>query len=249
MSDRRVVVVTGAASGIGRATALLLGEQGARVVAADLDEAAGAELERTAQRDGHELSFRRTDVADREDVIGLIADVVERHGRLDGAFNNAGVTEPLAAIPDALPDDWNRVLAVNLSGVMWCLQAEIAQMLEHGGAIVNMASGAAIVPAPLQPAYTAAKHGVLGLTKLAASENARAAIRVNAVLPGTIDTPGLRRFMAENPGVEKMIRKGSATGELGTPEQVAEVVVWLLSPAASYVNGQGIVVDGGAITR
>src|SRR4029079_3121569 len=186
-----------------------------------------------------------------DSVDALVAATVSHFGRLDCAFNNAGISPGVSAFTDVSVDDWQRVIAINLTGVFWCMQAALRQFVSQGegGVIVNTSSGAGVVAAPGQPAYTAAKHGVLGLTKGAAQEYARSGIRVNAIRPGTTDTPMLRKFIAENPEMEKPMRRMTATGEFGLPEKVAEAAVWLCSDAASFVSGESMLVDGGQVCR
>lgn len=249
--DGKVVMVTGGAGGIGAAAAALFALRGASVVVADRDlEGAAATV--AAIHDAGGIALEHVvDVANADSVAALVAATVSHYGRLDCAFNNAGVSLGVNAFTDVSVDDWHRVIAINLTGVFWCMQAELRQLVSQGegGVIVNTSSGAGVVAAPGQPAYTAAKHGVLGLTKLAAQEYARSGIRVNAILPGTTDTPMLRKFIAENPEMEKPMRRMTATGEFGLPEKVAEAAVWLCSDAASFVSGESMLVDGGQVCR
>jgi NAD(P)-dependent dehydrogenase (short-subunit alcohol dehydrogenase family) len=251
-----VALVTGAASGIGRASAEQFAREGARVVIADIDEDGGRETAERIARGGGEAAFLRTDVADRDAVNALIDGVVRRFGRLDCAHNNAGISDRPSAFHELDPATWQRMLAVNLSSVFWCMQAEIRQMLDQPardgrrGAIVNTASGAGIVPAPGLPHYTAAKHGVLGLTKSAAVEYQAEGIRCNAICPGLTDSKMVRAFLAASPpGMAEAVRKTVPGGELGRPADVAALAVWLCSDQARWVNGQGIVVDGGGVLR
>jgi NAD(P)-dependent dehydrogenase (short-subunit alcohol dehydrogenase family) len=249
--EGKVVLVTGAAGGIGAAAAEIFASRGARVVAADRNVDGASVTVATIRAAGGTATEHEVDVADPASVDAMVAAAVSTYGRLDCAFNNAGIGAGFHAFADVSVDDWQRVIAINLSGVFWCLQAEVRQMLAQGagGAIVNTSSGAGVVVAPGQPAYTAAKHGVLGLTKAAATEYARNGIRVNAILPGSTDTPMLRTFMEENPQMEKFLRRSSPTGDLGRPEQVAEAAVWLCSDAASFVSGDSMLVDGGQVCR
>jgi len=248
--DGKVALVTGAAGGIGRAAADIFAARGARVVVADTNVAGGEETVGRIREGGGDAAFVAVDVADDASVARMLAFTTEHYGGLDCAFNNAGVSCPFLPFAEVTPEEWARVIGVNLTGVFLCMRHELPALAARGGgAIVNTSSGAGIVPAPGQPQYTAAKHGVLGLTKVAAQEHARAGIRVNAVLPGVTDTPMIRAFVAENPGVESMLRRASPTGEMGRPDQVAEAAVWLCSDRASYVNGESLVVDGGAICR
>ncbi len=227
---------------------MLAAERGARVVAADLDPAAAAA---TADAIGPGAAAVGADVADPDAVAAMVAFTVERFGRLDWACNIAGIAPAPKPFTEHTVDDWQRTIAVNLSGVFFCLQAELRQMLVQGGggAIVNMSSGAGVVPAPGQPQYTAAKHGVLGLTKQAAQEYARAGIRVNAVLPGQTETGPMRAYLDSLPDHgEKMLRR-LPMGRMATTAEIARAVVWLCSADASYVNGESLVVDGGLIAR
>jgi NAD(P)-dependent dehydrogenase (short-subunit alcohol dehydrogenase family) len=249
--DEKVVLVTGGAGGIGAAAAGIFAGRGAKVVVADRDVDGAAATAASIRAAGGTAVEQAVDVGDAGSVAALVDAVVATYGRLDCAFNNAGISSGVAAFTDVTADDWQRVIAINLTGVFWCMQAELRQFVAQGGggAIVNTSSGAGVVSAPGQPAYTAAKHGVLGLTKGAAQEYARSGIRVNAILPGTTDTPMLRRFIAENPEMEKPMRRMTATGEFGLPEKVAEAAVWLCSDAASFVSGESMLVDGGQVCR
>jgi NAD(P)-dependent dehydrogenase (short-subunit alcohol dehydrogenase family) len=239
----KVVLVTGAGSGIGHAAALLFAHDGARVVCADIDQAAA---EATAKECGDAVACG-VDVSDDASVGAMVALAVERFGRLDAAFNNAGIAPEAKPFVDHTVAEWQRVIDVDLTGVFLCMQHELRQMLtqDGGGVIVNTSSGAGQVPAPGQPQYTAAKHAVIGLTKQAAQEYARRKIRVNAILPGMTDTPPLRAYLEANKGMERML----PMGRLATPEEVAAAAVWLCSDAASYVSGTALVVDGATILR
>jgi NAD(P)-dependent dehydrogenase (short-subunit alcohol dehydrogenase family) len=186
------------------------------------------------------------DVRDDASVAAMVALAVERFGRLDWAFNNAGISPVAKPFTEHSRDEWQRVLDVNLTGVFLCMQHEVRHMVaQGGGAIVNTSSGAGVVAAPGQPQYTAAKHGVLGLTKAAAQEYARAGIRVNAILPGMTDTPMMQDYLAEHSSMTRML----PMGRLATAEEVAQAAVWLCSDAASYVSGTSLVVDGATICR
>jgi Dehydrogenases with different specificities (related to short-chain alcohol dehydrogenases) len=227
----KVALVTGGASGIGRATVELLREHGVRVVAADITGGDGVEP---------------LDVTDEVAVDALVASVVDRYGRLDLAANVAGVPGAYADIADSSSDDWRRTLAVNLDGVYFCLRAELRAMLASGsGAIVNVASSAARMGVPGQAAYSASKHGVLGLTKSAALEVARQGIRVNAVCPGTVRTPMLAGFVGGDEELLEKMGRRSPVGRLGEPAEIAEAIAWLLSDAASFVTGNALSPDGG----
>jgi NAD(P)-dependent dehydrogenase (short-subunit alcohol dehydrogenase family) len=249
--EGKVVLVTGGAGGIGAAAAGLFAARGASVLVADRDLAGAAATVASIRGAGGIATEHAVDVADAQSVGAMVDAAVATYGRLDCAFNNAGVSPGVTAFTDVAADDWQRVIGINLTGVFWCMQAELRQLVSQGGGgvIVNTSSGAGVVAAPGQPAYTAAKHGVLGLTKGAAQEYARSGIRVNAILPGTTDTPMLRKFIAENPEMEKPMRRTTATGEFGTAEKVAEAAVWLCSDAASFVSGESMLVDGGQVCR
>jgi NAD(P)-dependent dehydrogenase (short-subunit alcohol dehydrogenase family) len=252
----RVALVTGAGSGIGRAAAEQLAREGARVAVVDLDEPSCRETAQHIERAGGQVIALFRDVSDPGAADDLVRRTVERFGRLDCALNNAGISDPPRPFHELDASAWQRMLAVNLTAVFWCMQAEIRQMLAQPakdgrrGAIVNTASGAAIVPAPGQPHYTAAKHGVLGLTKCAAAEYQAQGIRANAICPGLTDTRMVREFLAGSPPeLAQAVRRTVPGGELGRPEDVAELAVWLCSDQARWVNGQSIVVDGGGVMR
>jgi len=249
MSDR-VALVTGAASGIGRAAAEQLAAGRTRVVVADVDADGGRETVARIERTGGVASFVAADVGDEASVEALLGAVIERHGRLDAALNNAGISDAQHSWIGFPRDRFERMIAMNLGSVFLCMKHELAAMSAQEpvdglrGAIVNVSSGAGLVPAPGQPHYTAAKHGVIGLTRSAAQEFGRAGIRVNAICPGLTDTPLIRN---QPPAFLEAIARMSPTGALGTPEDVARAAVWLLSPDARWVNGQTIAVDGGGI--
>ncbi len=248
--EGKVALVTGGASGIGRAAAKAFAREGARVMVGDRDREGAEATVAAVGEGGGEAAFTPTDVTREADVRGLVAATVEAFGGLDCALNNAGVTGPFAPIHQHTLDAWEATLRVNLTGVFLCLKHEIAWMLEHGGgAIVNTSSGAGLVGTPALPAYCASKHAILGLTKTAAAENARTGIRVNAVCPGSVDTPMLQGHFSLGPAVEKAIRASQPGGRLGTPEEIAEAVVWLCSDRASFVNASSMLVDGGAVGR
>lgn len=246
----RAALVTGAASGIGRATALAFAREGARVLVADRDAAGSEAAAKAIAEAGGEARALCTDVTREAEVAACVAAAVEAFGRLDCAVNNAGITGSGGAIPDLALEAWNQVLAVNLTGVFLCLKHEIRVMREQGGgAIVNVASGAGLIGVPGLPHYCASKHGVLGLTKTAALENARSGVRVNAICPGSTDTPLLRNAMAADSNLEKMVLSTIPTGRLGRPEEIAEAAVWLCSERASWVTGESMLVDGGSVAR
>ena len=245
--DGKVALVTGAGGGIGRATALAFAREGARVVASDVAGAGGEETARLVADAGGEALHVACDVTRPAEVEALVAAAVDSFGRLDCAHNNAGVEGAYSRTADCDEENFDRTCAVNLKGVYLCLKAEIAHMLDAGGggAIVNTASVAGVEGAKNLPAYVASKHGVMGLTRTAALEYATRGIRVNAVCPGPIRTRMLEAIMEENPRMEPAMIAAVPMRRLGAPEEIAEAVVWLCSDRASYVTGQGLVVDGG----
>lgn len=249
--DGRVALVTGGASGIGRASALGFADAGATVVVADVDAAGGEETIELVRAKGREGKFVVTDVTDAAQVAALVQETVASFGQLDSAHNNAGITGAAAAFVDYPDDEWDRVLAINLKSVFLCMKQEIAQMLRQGrgGAIVNSSSGAGLVGFPSLPAYVASKHGVIGLTRSAGVEYARRGIRVNAICPGSTRTPMLEGYMGGSAEIERMMIAGQPIGRLGTAEEVAAAAVWLCTDAASFVVGHAMAVDGGAVAQ
>lgn len=243
----KVAFVTGAASGIGRATALAFAHEGASVVVADVSEQGNQETARTIEELGGQAIAVKCDVTRTEDVKVALEKTIEAFGRLDFAFNNAGI-EPRNAAPTAEyeEEEWNRIIDINLRGVFLCMKHEIPLILKQGrGAIVNTSSGAGIIGIKGSPAYTAAKHGVIGLTKAAALDYASQNIRVNAVCPGYIDTPMMGRFTGgTDEGRAKVIAE-EPVGRMGKPEEIAAAVIWLCSDAAAFVVGHAMVIDGG----
>ena len=246
----KAVLITGGSSGIGRATALAFARQGARIVIGNRRIAEGEETLRLAREAGGECLLVKTDVTWPAEIEALVARTVEAYGRLDCAFNNAGITGDMAKTADCTEENWDRTLAINLKGVWLAMKYEIRQMLKQGGGvIVNNASTAALVGMRGGPAYSASKGGVLQLTRTAALEYAKLGIRVNAVCPGFIATPMTGGHASANPDLEAWMKKVQPMGRLGTPEEVAEAVVWLASDAASFVTGQPLVMDGGLIAQ
>jgi NAD(P)-dependent dehydrogenase (short-subunit alcohol dehydrogenase family) len=220
------------------------------VVIADRDEATGAETARAIEKDGGQASFVQVDVAEEASVAAMVDAVVERHGRLDAAMNNAGISDDQHGWIDFPTDRWQRMIAVNLGSVFLGMKYQLAQMAKQEpigilrGLIVNTSSGAGLIPAPGQLHYTAAKHGVLGLTRSAAQEFASQGIRVNAICPGLTDTGMIYN---QPPELLETMARMSPTGELGQAVDVAQAAYWLLTPEAQWVNGQAIVVDGGGV--
>ena len=248
--DGKVALVTGAGSGIGRASAITAAREGAKVVVSDVVTESGEETVRIIEDAGGQAVFVKADVSSAPEVEALVNAAVETYGRLDCAHNNAGIVGPVADTHEYPEDAWDDVIRVNLKGVWLCMKHEIAQMLRQGGgAVVNTSSAAGLVGHPWQSAYVASKHGVNGLTKVAALENAKAGIRVNAVCPGIVRTPRIERFMADYPGwIEGFIAQ-EPVGRLGESEEIAEAVVWLCSDAASFVTGHIMPVDGGFVSQ
>ncbi len=240
----KVALVTGAGSGIGRASALVFARSGAAVMVSDVNEAGGAETVAMIEAAGGKAVFQRCDVGNGEDIAALVDGTVGTLGRLDYAFNNAGINVLTAdEYEDAV---WERAIGVNLTGVMRCMREEARVMLANGGgAIVNTASINGLVGNPAQPAYTAAKHGVVGLTRHAALRWAQQGIRVNAVCPGVIET-GMTAPLFADPNMKKVVDSMTPMGRSGKPGEIAEAVVWLCSDAASFVTGHPMVIDGGA---
>jgi NAD(P)-dependent dehydrogenase (short-subunit alcohol dehydrogenase family) len=247
--DGKAALVTGAGSGLGRASVIAMARAGATVTVADLNEEGGKETVALVLEEGADVDFVRADVTQPDDVAAMVDKAVARWGRLDCAVNNAGTTGASAPTADYTLDDWTRTLELNLTSVFLCLKREIPAMLERGGAIVNMASGAGLVGFPGLPAYVASKHGVVGLTRAAAMEYAGQGVRINAICPGSTRTPMLEAFMGGDEQVERMLTRPIPVGRLGRPEEIAEAVVWLCSDAASFVVGHALAVDGGTIMR
>lgn len=247
----KVALVTGGATGIGRACALALAREGASAIfVADVDAKEGEVTARIARESGADATFHAVDVSDEQQVKALVAECVTQHGRLDCAINNAGVAGPMGPLHTIDATDWNRTLAINLTGVFLCMKHEIPQMQSQGGgAIVNTASGAGLIATPGMAPYCASKHAILGITKTAAVENATTGVRVNAICPGSTDTPMLQASMALSKAVEKMILASQPGGRLGRPEEIAEAAVWLCSDRASFVSGESMLVDGAAVAR
>ena len=239
----KVALVTGAGGGIGRATALGFAASGASVLVSDVQEDAGAETVAQIAAQGGKAHFQRCDVSDGAQVKAMVAAALTTFGRLDYAFNNAGINNVAANEYD--DDTWARSIDINLTGVMLCMREEVEAMLKNGGgAIVNTASINGLVGNGAQPAYTASKHGVVGLTRHGALRWARQGIRGNAVCPGVIDT-AMTAQAAANPQIREKIEQMTPMGRMGNPEEIAGAVLWLCSDAASFVTGQPLVVDGG----
>jgi NAD(P)-dependent dehydrogenase (short-subunit alcohol dehydrogenase family) len=251
----KVALVTGGASGIGRATALTFAREGAKLIIADMHEDGGQQTVHMITEQGGAATFVQVDVTQATAVEALISEAVTTYGRLDCAHNNAGISGTgIAGAHRALtadyPDErWHQVIAINLTGVWLCMKYEIAQMLKQGGGtIVNTASIAGLVGLPYASAYVASKHGVVGLTKTAALEYAKQGIRVNCICPGYIQTPMTAQGMSD-PERRALMIASEPVGRVGHPEEVAEAVVWLCSDAASFVTGHTMTVDGGYVAQ
>ena len=244
--QNKVALVTGGTSGIGRDTAVLFAKEGAKVVVVGRREVEGQETIGLVRAAGGEGLFVQTDVAKAAEVKALVQKTVEKFGRLDIAFNNAGIEGNWIPIAEQSEEDWDRTIDINLKGVWLCLKYEIQQMLKQGtgGAIVNMSSVAGFIGSAGSATYCASKHGVLGLTKSAALETAKNGIRVNAICPAVIETPmGERLFGA--PEMKKFSIGLHPIGRFGQPTEVAEAVLWMCSDRASFMTGQSLILDGG----
>ncbi len=245
--ENKVAIITGAGSGIGKAAALLLAADGARVVVADISEKGGQEVVEAIKKSGGEAFFIKADSSLAKDNEALVAQTLEKYGSLDIAVNNAGIGGPLGATGDYPLDGWQKVIDINLSGVFYGLRYQIPAMLQKGGgAIVNVASILGHAGTRQSPAYVAAKHGVVGLTKAAALEYADKGIRVNSIGPGYIQTPLLDSLDA--PTMKALVGL-HPVGRLGKAEEVAELILWLASPKASFVTGSYYPVDGGYLAQ
>lgn len=245
----KVVLVTGGGSGIGRVTSLAFASSGANVVVADLHDKGGSETLRLIKKEGADGIFVKADVSKSDDVTNMIQKTVQAYGGLDYAFNNAGISGPSQSLTDQTEELFERVMNVNVKGIWLCMKFEIAEMEKYSSkgshAIVNMSSVAGVRGIPVAHIYSASKHAVLGLTKSAALEYAKSGIRINAIAPSVIETPGLSQIREDNPQIIEQIIARHPIGRTGIPEEVANTVLWLCSDAASYVTGQLVIIDGG----
>ena len=237
-------LITGAGGDIGRATCLYFARQGAAVTAADQDESRGTETIRQVEAQGGRGHFVRADITVEADVEAAVASAVRAYGKLDSAFNNAGIIGPFCPVADLPTADWEKVLRIDLLGTFLCLKHEVRAMLKTGGgAIVNNSSGTALVGSPGMSAYSSAKSGMLGLTRTAAAENAGRGVRVNAILPGAVRA-GMSVHAPDD--FVRRIAEANPMGRLAEPDEIAAAAAWLCSPATAYITGQSISVDGGS---
>lgn len=241
-----VAVITGASSGIGRATAKLFARSGYAIALLDCDSAGGEETLTELEKESADCAFFHCDVSAEDQVTAIMQQVMAKHGRIDAAFNNAGIEGEPAETGDCTTGNWDRVMGVNLRGVWLCMREELRYMVKQGsGAIVNCSSVAGLVGIPAIPAYVASKHGLIGLTKTAALEYATRNIRINAVCPGAIETPMLQRYMQGSEDGREQIIANEPMERIGRPEEIAEAVLWLCGTGASFTTGQALAVDGG----
>jgi NAD(P)-dependent dehydrogenase (short-subunit alcohol dehydrogenase family) len=250
MTNQKVAIITGGSSGIGRATAVALAKQGVKIAIAARRAKEGEETVRLVKEAGSDGVFVKTDVANEDDVRSLVEKTAKTYGRLDYAFNNAGIEETMTPLVDQTSDIFNQIINVNVKGVWLGMKYEIPQMIRNGGgAIVNMSSGAGVIGIPQMPIYVASKHAVLGLTKSAALEYAKSGIRINAIAPGVVETGMLERAAEDNKQFVETLKSMHPIGRIGDPEEIANAVVWLLSDKASFVLGHTLLVDGGVVSR
>jgi NAD(P)-dependent dehydrogenase (short-subunit alcohol dehydrogenase family) len=244
--ENKVALVTGAGQGIGLAAAQAFAEAGASVVLADINDNLVNAAAESLSNMGHKAIAVCCDVADDNQVAALIEETVVSYGRLDAAFNNAGVQTPQIPAAEMSNADFDLTIAVDLRGVWSCMKYEIRQMLKQsGGVIVNTSSQGGVTGFPGQAAYIASKHGVIGLTRTAALDYAQKGIRINAVCPGAIRTPMAESLIERDPAIETALIKSIPMGRLGKPEEIAQAVLWLCSPGASFITGHALIVDGG----
>ena len=250
MNDQKVAIVTGGSSGIGRATAIALAKQGVKISISARRVKEGEETVRLVKEAGSDGIFVRTNVANEDDVKSLVENTVKKYGRLDYAFNNAGVEQTMAPIVEQTVEEFNQIMNINVKGVWLSMKYEIPEMIKSGGgAIVNNSSVAGIIGFPQMAIYIASKHAVLGLTKSAALEYAKSGIRINAIAPGGVETEMANRVNENNPQFLDYLTSMHPIGRIADPEEIANAVVWLLSEKASFVLGHTLLVDGGVVSR
>ncbi len=244
--ESKTAIVTGGSFGIGRATAIAFAKRGAKVIVADWMEDKQNETIKLIETAGGSAKFVHCDVSCMTEVRNMVETTIDTYGRLDYAFNNAGIEGVTANTHECTEENWDKTVGINLKGIWLCMKNEILQMLKNQkGVIINCASVAGLSGFAGLPAYTASKHGIIGLTRTAALEYAKQGIRVNAVCPGVIHTPMVDRITGNDKEVEKQYISMEPVGRMGQPEEVAEAVVWLCSDAASFVTGIAMPVDGG----
>ena len=250
MSSQKVAIITGASSGIGRATAIALAKDGVRVVIAARRANESKETLQLVKEAGGDGIFIKTDVAREDEVKKLVEFTVEKYGKLDYAFNNAGIEEMHTSFVDQTSAVFDNIMNINVKGIWLSMKYEIPQMLKNGGgSIVNTSSVAGVIGFAQMPIYSASKHAVLGLTKSSALEYAKSGIRINAVAPGGVETDMYERTVGDNKQVFQTIIAMHPIGRVGKPEEIANAVVWLLSDKASFVTGHTLLVDGGLVSR
>jgi NAD(P)-dependent dehydrogenase (short-subunit alcohol dehydrogenase family) len=250
MKQQKVAIITGGNSGIGRATAVALARQGVNITIASRRTKEGEETVKLVKDAGSEGIFVKTDVTKEDDVRSLVEKSTDKFGRLDYAFNNAGIEESMTPLVDQRSDHFDRIINVNVKGVWLSMKYEIPEMIKSGGgSIVNMSSVAGVMGFPQMPIYIASKHAVLGLTKSAALEYARSGIRINAVAPGAVNTDMAKRVMEGNPQLSQTLTSMHPIGRVAEPEEIADVVSWLLSDKSSFVLGHTLLADGGIVSR
>jgi NAD(P)-dependent dehydrogenase (short-subunit alcohol dehydrogenase family) len=250
MMDRKVAIVTGGNSGIGRATAIALAREGAKVTVAARRASEGEETVRLVKEAGSDAIYVKTDVAIENDVRSLVEKTVDTYGKLDYAVNNAGIGEKMTPLVEQTSEKFDQIMNTNVRGVWLSMKYEIPMMIKNGGgAIVNTSSGAGLVGFPQMPVYIASKHAVLGLTKSAALEYAKSGIRINAIAPGGVETDMLMQTVGDDHQFLETFRSMHPIGRIGRPEEIANTIVWLLSDKASFVLGHTLLVDGGIVSR
>jgi NAD(P)-dependent dehydrogenase (short-subunit alcohol dehydrogenase family) len=250
MFEGKVALVTGAAAGIGLATARRFARLGATVVLSDISDEAGEQAAEQIRSDGAEAVYIRADVSSYDDVSHLMRKIDETYGRLDFAFNNAGIEGAVSPIADSTLENWDRVIAVNLSSIFYCMKEQVPIMKRNGGGvIINCSSIAGLVGTQNSGVYGASKHGVVGLSKSAALDYALDGIRVNAVCPGVINTVMVQRVIEVKPEMKQIIEQMEPVGRFGEPEEVAAAVTWLCQPESAFVTGVALPVDGGLTAR